>query len=40
MFGQSEEKKRRLAGVLDLLNQRGKKSTVRHGHQLEDTQPE
>jgi len=34
MFGQSEEKKRRLAGVLDKLNQKGKKDIVRHGHQL------
>jgi DNA polymerase-4 len=34
MFGQPEEKKRRLAAVLDKLNERGKKSVVRHGHQL------
>jgi DNA polymerase-4 len=34
MFGQTDEKKRRLAAVLDKLNERGKKSVVRHGHQL------
>jgi DNA polymerase-4 len=34
MFGQSDEKKRRLAAVLDRLNERGKKSVVRRGHQL------
>lgn len=34
MFGQTDEKKRRLAGVLDKLNQKGKKDVVRHGHQL------
>jgi DNA polymerase IV len=34
MFGQSDDKKRRLAAVLDKLNDRGKKSVVRHGHQL------
>jgi DNA polymerase-4 len=36
MFAQREEKKRRLAGVLDLLNDRGRKAVVRHGHQLGD----
>jgi DNA polymerase-4 len=34
MFGQADEKKRRLAAVLDRLNDRGKKEVVRHGHQL------
>lgn len=34
MFGQTDEKKRRLAAVLDLLNDKGKKGVVRHGHQL------
>jgi DNA polymerase-4 len=36
MFAQREDKKRRLAGVLDLLNDRGRKAVVRHGHQLGD----
>jgi DNA polymerase-4 len=35
MFAQTDEKKRRLAAVLDKLNQKGKKGLVRHGHQLE-----
>ncbi len=34
MFGQVEEKRRRLAGVLDQLNNHGKTTVVRHGHQL------
>lgn len=34
MFGQTDEKKRRLAAVLDQLNDKGKKGVVRHGHQL------
>jgi DNA polymerase-4 len=34
MFGQTEEKKRRLAAVLDQLNKGGKKAVVRHGHQI------
>ncbi len=34
MFAQAEEKKRRLAAVLDRLNDRGKKGLVQHGHQL------
>ena len=34
MFAQADEKKRRLAAVLDRLNERGKKGVVRHGHQL------
>jgi hypothetical protein len=33
MFGQNDEKRRRLAEVLDRLN-RGKDAAVRHGHQL------
>jgi len=34
MFAQTDEKKRRLAAVLDKLNDQGKKGVVRHGHQL------
>lgn len=34
MFAQVDEKKRRLAAVLDQLNERGKKGVVRHGHQI------
>ena len=34
MFAQGEEKRRRLAGVLDKLNNRGRANVVRHGHQL------
>ena len=34
MFAQADEKKRRLAAVLDQLNAKAKKSVVRHGHQL------
>jgi DNA polymerase-4 len=34
MFAQTDEKKRRLAAVLDKLNEKGKKGVVRHGHQL------
>ncbi|MSU45983.1 MAG: DNA polymerase IV [Lacunisphaera sp.] len=34
MFGQTDDRKRRLAAVLDKLNNRGKKGVVRHGHQL------
>jgi DNA polymerase-4 len=34
MFAQTEEKRRRLAGVLDKLNHRGRASVVQHGHQL------
>lgn len=37
MFGQADEKKRRLAAVLDQLNERGQKGVVRHGHQLGQT---
>jgi DNA polymerase-4 len=35
MFGQTDEKKRRLAAVLDRLNDQGKKGIVRHGHQIQ-----
>ncbi|MFZ5496022.1 MAG: Y-family DNA polymerase [Verrucomicrobiota bacterium] len=34
MFAQADEKKRRLAAVLDKLNAAGKAAVVRHGHQL------
>jgi DNA polymerase-4 len=34
MFAQGEEKKRRLAAVLDQLNAKSKQAVVRHGHQL------
>ncbi len=34
MFAQTEEKRRRLAGVLDQLNSRGRDAVVQHGHQL------
>ena len=34
MFAQTDEKRRRLAGVLDRINQGGKKMTVARGHQL------
>jgi len=34
MFAQGDEKRRRLAAVLDQLNQRGAAPVVRHGHQL------
>jgi DNA polymerase-4 len=34
MFAQTDEKKRRLAGVLDRLNAQRKTGVVRHGHQL------
>lgn len=34
MFAETDEKRRRLAGVLDQLNQRGRESVVQHGHQL------
>jgi DNA polymerase IV len=35
MFAENEERRRRLAGVLDKLNHRGRVAVVRHGHQLE-----
>jgi DNA polymerase-4 len=34
MFGEDEEKRRRLAGVLDRLNRPGSGAVVQHGHQL------
>jgi len=34
MFDESEAKRRRLASVLDRLNDRGRATVVRHGHQL------
>jgi DNA polymerase-4 len=34
MFAQTDEKRRRLAGVLDRLNHRGGNAVVLHGHQL------
>ncbi len=34
MFGQADEKRRRLAAVLDRLNDRGGAAVVQHGHQL------
>jgi DNA polymerase-4 len=37
MFGQADEKKRRLAAVLDRLNDKGNKGVVRHGHQIRKT---
>lgn len=37
MFGQTDEKKRRLAAVLDQLNAKGQAGAVRHGHQLRKT---
>lgn len=34
MFAQADEKRRKLAGVLDLLNRGGRDRVVMHGHQL------
>jgi DNA polymerase-4 len=34
MFAEADEKRRRLATVLDQLNQRAAKPIVQHGHQL------
>ncbi|MGA2693138.1 MAG: DNA polymerase IV, partial [Opitutaceae bacterium] len=34
MFAQADERRRRLAGVLDRLNRDGKDSVVVRGHQL------
>lgn len=34
MFAESDEKRRRLASVLDRLNNRGRDAVVQHGHQL------
>lgn len=39
MFAENEEKRRRLADVLDRLNHRGGTTRVRHGHQLEKNEP-
>ena len=39
MFAQTDERRRRLAGVLDKLNNRGRTQVVKHGHQL-GAQPE
>jgi len=39
MFAQADEKRRRLAGVLDRLNRPGRDSVVTHGHQLGDGAP-
>jgi len=34
MFAENEEKRRRLASVLDKLNAKGRDAVVQHGHQL------
>lgn len=34
MFAEADEKRRRLAGVLDKLNAQGRNAVVQHGHQL------
>ena len=34
MFAETDEKRRRLAGVLDQLNRQGRSAVVQHGHQL------
>lgn len=34
MFAEADEKRRRLAGVLDQINQHGRAAIVQHGHQL------
>jgi len=39
MFAEDEEKRRRLAGVLDQLNRSGRDPLVRHGHQLAKKRP-
>lgn len=39
MFAQTDEKRRRLAAVLDRLNDRGRSSVVQHGHQLAKKRP-
>jgi DNA polymerase-4 len=39
MFGRADDRKRRLAAVLDRLNDRGKRNVVRHGHQLDRGDP-
>lgn len=40
MFAESDEKRRRLASVLDRLNQGGRATVVQHGHQLAKRAPE
>ena len=39
MFAETDEKRRRLASVLDRLNNRGRSAIVQHGHQLAKPQP-
>ena len=39
LFAGTDEKRRRLAGVLDRLNQGGKAAVVQHGHQLANRRP-
>jgi len=39
MFAQTDEKRRRLADVLDKLNNRGRDAIVQHGHQLAKKRP-
>jgi DNA polymerase-4 len=39
LFAGTDEKRRRLAGVLDQLNQGGKAAVVQHGHQLANRRP-
>jgi hypothetical protein len=34
MFSQADDKRRKLAGVLDILNRGGRESVVMRGHQL------
>jgi len=40
MFANADEKRRRLAGVLDRLNDRGRTAVVQHGHQLAKKPPD
>jgi DNA polymerase-4 len=40
MFAEDDAKRRRLAGVLDKLNNRGRATVVQHGHQLEKSKPD
>jgi DNA polymerase-4 len=39
MFSQADDKRRKLAGVLDKLNRQGRDSVVVHGHQLARSEP-
>lgn len=39
MFAQTDERKRRLAAVLDRINDRGRKPVVQHGHQIPPQSP-